>query len=298
MTAEEVADGVFALVQPQGGWCVNNAGLVVGDGDDSVLIDTAATEHRARLLREQAVRLAGHPPRTLVNTHFHGDHVFGNFVFPDALIVAHEGTRRDMAAHGLHLAGLWPEVNWGDIELALPQATYPDRLTLYAGGTRIELMHIRPAAHTTNDTVVWLPESRVLFAGDVVMSGVTPFCVMGSVTGSLSALQRLRRLRPTVVVPGHGPVGGPGLIDANEAYFRWLRDTARQGVVAGLSPLECARKLGPGPFADLIDAERLVPNLARAYAELEGAEPGAPLDIGALFQEMIGYLGRLPDCHA
>ncbi|MET7622269.1 MBL fold metallo-hydrolase [Streptomyces sp. NPDC005408] len=298
LQTNEVADGVLAYVQPHGGWCLNNAGLVVGDGGQSVLIDTVATERRARRLREAVLSRVPEPPRTLVNTHFHGDHVFGNFVFPEALIVAHEGTRSDMAEHGLHLAGLWPDVCWGDIELALPQVTYRDAMTLHIGGVRIELLHMGPAAHTTNDTVVWLPEQRVLFTGDVLMAGVTPFCVMGSVSGSLDALDRLRALGADVVVPGHGPVGGPELIDANEAYFRWIEQLARQGIAAGIGPLELARETDLGPYAELVDAERLVPNLARGYAEQQGAQPGDPLDVGALFREMIDYHGRLSDCHA
>ncbi|MEV3993899.1 MBL fold metallo-hydrolase [Streptomyces sp. NPDC049837] len=294
----EVADGVYAFVQPDGGWCLNNAGLVAGDDGRAVLVDTAATEARARRLREEVLRVAGTPPRTLVNTHFHGDHTFGNHLFPEALVVAHERTRSDMAAAGLHLTSLWPDVCWGDIELALPEVTFRDALTLHAGGVRVELLHLGPAAHTTNDTVVWLPEQRVLFTGDLVMSGVTPFCVMGSVSGSLDALERMRGLDPLVVVPGHGPVGGPEVLDANEAYFRWLLGLARQGVADGASPLELARATGPGPFEGLLDAERLVPNLHRAYAEERGAAPGEALDVPALFREMTEYHGGLPTCRA
>ncbi|MFH9015684.1 MBL fold metallo-hydrolase [Streptomyces sp. NPDC017943] len=294
----EVADGVHAFVQPDGGWCLNNAGLVAGDDGRAVLVDTAATQTRARRLREEVLRVTGTPPRTLVNTHFHGDHTFGNHLFPEAVVVAHERTRSDMAAAGLHLTSLWPDVCWGDIELALPEVTFRDALTLHAGSVRVELLHLGPAAHTTNDTAVWLPERRVLFTGDLVMSGVTPFCLMGSVSGSLDALERMRRLDPLVVVPGHGPVGGPEVLDANEAYFLRLRDLARQGIADGVTPLELARAAGPGPFARLLDAERLVPNLHRAYAEERGAAPGDPLDVPALFREMTAYHGGLPTCRA
>lgn len=293
----EVADGVHAYVQPDGGWCLNNAGLVVGDGGESLLVDTAATELRARLLRIEVLRRSGAPPRTLVNTHFHGDHTFGNSHFPEALIVAHERTRTEMAAAGLHLTGLWPDVRWGDLELTLPHLTYRDSLTLHIGGVRADLVHLGPA-HTTNDTVVWLPERRVLFTGDLVMSGVTPFCLMGSVSGSLRAMRRLRAFGAETVVPGHGPVGGPELIDHDEAYFRWLDERARHGVAAGLTPLQLAREGGPGPFGELLDSERLVPNLHRAYAEVRGAAPGSPLDVGALFKEMSTFHGGLPACHA
>ncbi|MEU9254862.1 MBL fold metallo-hydrolase [Streptomyces sp. NPDC048270] len=296
--ATEIADGVFAYVQGDGGWCLNNAGLVTGGNGHSLLVDTAATERRARHLRDQVLRLAPEPPRTLVNTHFHGDHTFGNYLFPEAVVIAHEQTRTMMDLAGLHLTGLWPDVCWGDLELALPDVTYRDALTLHIGGVRAELLHLGPAAHTTNDTAVWLPEQRVLFAGDLVMSNAAPFCLMGSVSGSLAAMERLRALGAETVVPGHGPVGGPELIDANEAYFRWIAELAESGAAAGLSPLELAAEAQPGPFADLLDAERLVPNLHRAYAELAGAAPGAPLDVGALFREMAEFHGGLPACRA
>jgi len=295
---DEIADGVFAYVQSDGGWCLNNAGLIVGDDAHSALIDTAATARRARRLRAEVLRRAPEPPRTVVSTHFHGDHTFGNQFFPEALVVAHENARTEMAGAGLGLTTLWPDVYWGDIEVTLPHLTYRDFLTLHLGTVEVELIHLGPAAHTTGDTAVWLPRQRVLFAGDVLMSGVTPFCLMGSVSGSLAALRRLRALGPVTVVPGHGPVGGPELIDANEAYFRRLVRQAEQGVAAGLTPLQLAREQGPGPYADLLDAERLVPNLHRAYAELAGAAPGAPLEVGALFREMAEYHGALPACRA
>ncbi|MEV7559745.1 MBL fold metallo-hydrolase [Streptomyces sp. NPDC089795] len=294
----EIADNVYAYVQGDGGWCLNNAGLIAGGNGQSLLVDTVATERRARALRAEVLRLVPRPPRALVNTHFHGDHTFGNHLFPEAVVIAHEQTRAMMDLAGLHLTGLWPDVCWGDLELTLPDVTYRDALTLHIGGVRAELFHAGPAAHTTNDTAVWLPEQRVLFAGDLVMSGTAPFCLMGSVSGSLAAMERLRALGAETVVPGHGPVGGPELIDANVAYFRWIAELAERGVEAGLTPLELAAEAGEGPLEGLLDAERLVPNLHRAYAELAGAAPGEPLDVGALFQEMAEFNGGLPACHA
>ncbi|MBB5122723.1 beta-lactamase [Streptomyces eurocidicus] len=292
----EVADGVFAYVQPDGGWCLNNAALVVSRGH-SALVDTAATEARARALRTAALGVCPEPPRVLVNTHFHGDHTFGNFVFPEALIIGHERARGEMAAAGLHLTGLWPEVEWGELTLSLPEVTYRDRLTLHVGDVEAELIHLGPA-HTTDDTVVWLPGRRVLVTGDLVMSGVTPFCPMGSVTGTLDAVARLRALDARTVVTGHGPVAGPEVFDVTEGYLRWVQELAREGLAAGLTPLEAARAAGPGPYAHLIDSERLVPNLHRAYVEERGAAPGVPLDIGELFREMVEFHGGLPTCRA
>ncbi|MEV8594584.1 MBL fold metallo-hydrolase [Streptomyces sp. NPDC052012] len=296
-TLTPVADGVYAFVQPDGGWCLNNAGLVAGRGR-SVLVDTAATESRTRRLREEVERIVPGGPDFVVNTHFHGDHTFGNGQFaPRAVIVAHEGTRADTAEAGLGLRQLWPDVVWGETPLTLPTLTFREALTLHADDLSVELLHVGPA-HTANDVVAWVPERSVLFAGDVVWSGVTPYVLMGSISGSFRALDRLRSLGPRVVVPGHGPVGGTELIDATEAYLRLILRLAEDGRRAGLTPLQAAARADLGAFAGLTDPERLVGNLHRAYAELDGLPPGARIDVAASFKEMVAFHGGLPACHA
>ncbi|MER5294944.1 MBL fold metallo-hydrolase [Streptomyces pharetrae] len=298
--AAEIADGVHAFVQPPGGWCLNNAGVIVCEGQ-SVLVDTAATESRARALREAALRLNPAAPKAVVNSHFHGDHAFGNFLFPEALVIGHERTRSEMIAAGLHLTGLWPDVDWGAIELVPPTVTYHDALTLHVGSVRAEVVHVGPRAHTSNDSVVWLPEQRVLFTGDLVMAGVTPFCLMGSIAGSLAALERLRAFGATTVVPGHGPVSGPEVFDTVEGYLLLVRELAEQGRAAGLTPAETAREADLGPYAGLLDPERLVPNLHRAFAELAGTGAAEPLPMPVMeraLREMIDYNGGLPRCLA
>ncbi|MGW7416039.1 MBL fold metallo-hydrolase [Streptomyces sp. NPDC054863] len=296
----EVAEGVHAFVQAPGGWCLNNAGVIVSEGQ-SALVDTAATETRARHLREAALARNPAAPRSVVNTHFHGDHAFGNFLFPEALVLGHERTRSEMIAAGLHLTGMWPDVEWGDIELTPPQVTYREGLTLHVGAVRAELVHIGPRAHTSNDTVVWLPEQRVLFTGDLVMAGVTPFLLMGSVAGSLAAVERLRAFGAETVVPGHGPVSGPEVLDAVEGYVTLLGRIAERGLAAGLTPMQAAKESDLGPYAELLDAERLVPNLHRAYAELRGTDAADPLPMPVLQQalgEMNTYYGGQPCCLA
>jgi cyclase len=292
---EEVAERVFAYVQPDGGWCLNNAGIVRGS-ERALLVDTAATEHRARLLRAETERL-GAAPDLVVNTHFHGDHTFGNCVFPTALHVGHELTRTLVEEAGLHLTKLWPQVDWGSLTPAPPKLTYRRAMTLHLGDIRAELMHLGPA-HSPDDTVVWLPEQSVLFTGDLVLSRVTPFVVMGSLDGSLRAIEALRDLGARTLVTGHGPVTGPDVLDVTERYLVWLRSLATDGIAAGLTPLQVARETDLGEFGELLDGERLVANLHRAYAEARGAAPAEPLDIEKVFAEMIEHHGRLPDCRA
>ena len=292
-----VAPGVWAYVQHDGGWCLSNAG-VVADGGRVLLVDTAATETRARRLRAAVVAATGTAPQVVVNTHFHGDHTFGNFVFqPEATIVAHEAARAEAAVADLGMRTLWPAVRWGQLRLALPELTYRDALTLHVGAVRVELRHPGPA-HTMTDTVVWVPDRSVLFVGDIVMNGATPFCLMGSVAGSLRTIGWLRSFGARTVVTGHGPVGGPELFDTAEAYLHWVQRLAADGIRRGLTPLAAAREAELGEFAALLDPERLVGNLHRAYAEHRGAPEGVPLDVLAIFHEMADHHGGPIGCAA
>ncbi|GAB3888094.1 hypothetical protein GCM10029964_055150 [Kibdelosporangium lantanae] len=185
----------------------------------------------------------------------------------------------------------------GDVAVTPPTLSFHDRMTLYLGDTRVELVNVGPA-HTLSDTVVWLPEERVLFAGDVVMTGVTPFVPMGTVSGSLVALDRLRALGPETVVAGHGALAGPRVFDEVSAYLRWVQELARDGMAADLTPLEVARDAKLGDFADWLDPERLVPNLHRAYADEKGVPAGTGVDIVAVYGEMVTHHGGPLPCHA
>jgi cyclase len=263
-----------------------------------VLIDTAATQARARRLRAEVERVAPGGPDIVVNTHFHGDHVFGNAQFAQrATIIAHELTRSDMVEAGLGLCHLWPSVDWGEPKLVPPDVTFQDTLSLRVGDLTVVLLQVGPA-HTASDVVAWVPERKVLFTGDVVWSGVTPYVLMGSVECSLLALDGLRSLGAEVVVSGHGTVAGPEVLDETEAYLRWIQRLAQEGLREGLSPLEVARSADLGLFSSLVDPERLVGNLHRAYAELEGLAPGERIDVVASFREMAEFNGGLPHCAA
>ncbi|MFG2041503.1 MBL fold metallo-hydrolase [Dactylosporangium sp. NPDC048998] len=293
----EVGTSAYAFVQPGGGWCVNNAGVVVGDRR-TLLVDTAATKARALALRDAVAALDPRPPGLIVTTHHHGDHHLGNAVFaPPATVVAHDAARPEMAARGTALRHVWPDVDWGDLPPALPAVTFTDRLTIRLGRCTVQLRHLGPA-HTTNDVVAWLPEQRVLYAGDLVLPEHTPFILMGSLPGSIAATEALLELEPAVVVGGHGPVAGAEAVAATLRYLRWLDALARAGRAAGATPLEVARCADLGEFAAWGEPERLVANLHRAYAELAGAAPGAYLPSAAVFPDMEAYHGGPLPCHA
>jgi cyclase len=290
---EEVSEGIYAYLQPDGQWGLNNPAFFVGSRAVT-LIDTCFTQRRTQALLDAVHGISDRPIATLFNTHEHGDHTWGNFLLPESTtIVGHERCRQGMLEGGLATQAVFPGVEWGDIVLRPPTVTFADHLTLWVDSLRLEATYVGPA-HTTSDAILWVPQRRVLFSGDLVFNGGTPFVLMGSVKGSLTALQQLKGLGAETIVPGHGPVAGPGVLDEQIAYLRHVQTIAAGARPAGLSPLDAAREAGLGPFAAWHDPERIVGNLARAYAELAGAEPGAPIDLAGAIQAMVEYNGGQP----
>ena len=186
----EVADGVYAYVQPDGTWWINNTGFVVGP-QGVFSIDACSTERRTRAYLAAIAKVTTAPVRTVVNTHHHGDHTFGNALFPAATIVAHERARAEVIAFGpARDLPFWENPDWGQLALEPPFLTFTDEIALHAADTRITVRHAGTAAHTTNDVLAWFPGPSVLFCGDLVFNGGTPFLLMGSVAGCIEALEQ------------------------------------------------------------------------------------------------------------
>ncbi len=294
---EDLGDGIFAYIQLDGSWGLNNTGFLVGS-DAVTVIDTCFTERRTRMFLDAIRQATTLPLRTLINTHHHGDHTHGNYLLPTATIIGHELCREEAMASGHAAAALFPGVDWGTIEIAPPFVTIQERLNLYVDDLKVELKHVGPA-HTTNDVIAWIPQRKVLFTGDVIFNGGTPFAAMGSVAGWLEALEMLRALEPETIVPGHGPLCGPKAIDEVADYLRFLQETARKGLEAGLTPIQTAQQTDLGRFSHWLDQERLVANLHRAYSELHGEPRGAPLPLANVMLDMVAYNGgKMPRCLA
>lgn len=293
---ENLAPGIFAYVQPDGGWFLNNSGVLLA-ADSVIVIDSAATAARTERLREAVAGVSGLPVSTLVNTHWHTDHTNGNYQFRGATIVAHERTREMMLLHAPTVpdpAGPFPDVEWGPLEPAPPFLTYSSGIVLWAGQTRCEVFWVGTPAHTTDDSVVWVPEHSLLFAGDLAFNGGAPLMSAGSISGALRVLQDLRELNPRTVIPGHGDVCGPEVFDVEIDYLTFVQDLAESGHRAGKTPMEAAIGSPRHPFDHLLDGERLVANLHRAYAEIDGAAPGDPIDLTATRRDMVALNGGRP----
>ncbi len=324
---QDVGDGVFAYLQPDGGWGWSNAGLIESGGE-SLLVDTLFDlKLTAEMLAEmrRACTAATSIDR-VVNTHANGDHCWGNQLVTGAEIVATERAAEEMhelppqkmamlmkAASGaarlggagqalgrvlgalglakvanLIAAGPVVERVFGDfdfsgIELVPPNTTFEDALTLTVGGKTVELIEVGPA-HTQGDAMVWLPEERVLFAGDVLFIGGHPILWEGPASNWVKALERIEALAPEVIVPGHGPITDLAGVGGLKRYFVALSAEVERRFEAGVGAVEAARDLELEGFDDWGDAERLAVNVDSLYRELRGVEEKT--DVIELFARM------------
>jgi cyclase len=305
---EELARGTYAYVQPDGGWMVNNCGVVVDADGTAVLVDTTSTERRNRAVLAEVAKVSSGAPRAVVNTHHHPDHTFGNGLLPaETVVIGHEKCRDEVLTAGLEATKVITAPDYGNLTLRPPEVTFPDRLTLHLADLAVELHHVGQPAHTTNDVLVWLPEQKVLFSGDLAFNGGQPFVLEGSVAGFRSAIAQMRALAPEVLAPGHGPVCRGDDVDllltAMGDYLEYVEEVAAESQAAGLTPLEAAQKHADNPYSGWAETERFVGNLHRAYAELDSARAGGTgewtrLSVPGVWPDMVAFHGGPIGCHA
>jgi cyclase len=307
---QEVGDGLYAYLQPDGGWGWSNAGLVV-DGERTLLVDTlydlALTEQMLQAMR-RAVPAAARID-TLVNTHANGDHCYGNQLVDGARIVASERTAAEMPelppaamaalleqAPAMGQLGAFFQECFGafdfkGIELALPDETFAGELTVNVGDRELMLIEVGPA-HTRGDTLVHVVNERVLFSGDILFSQAHPIAWAGPVSNWIAACDRILAMDVEVIVPGHGPLAELDAVRELRAYFDYLYDEARTCHGEGMTALEAARSISMQRWADWGESERLVVNVANIYGELSPEEE--PLNPVTAFQLMaeLSHDGR------
>lgn len=266
---EEIADDVF-LVPDERVPLVPNVGIILGE-HTALVVDTGLGPRSGAKVREIAERLAGDRRLLLTLTHFHPEHGYGAQAFRDVPIVYNRGQRdefRQKAAGYLDtFRDLSDEVahELEGVEFVDPQIVYEDNLELDLGGKVVQL-RTWGAAHSRGDQVIFLPEERVLFAGDLVENGFFPIFPFfppydTDVDGDawIQVLDELTALKPELVIPGHGERDGVGLIAINREYLMTLK--AETGHLAS-----------KGEDTEAIIAT-MIPRLLARHADWDQSEP-------------------------
>ncbi len=283
---EQVADGVYAVIHIGGGTAIGNAGIV-DLGDRTLVYDSLFTPQAGADLRAAAETLFDHPVTWLVNSHWHNDHIWGNQAFgPETDVVATDVTRRMMIATRGHGAfdefmasaeanlestraalqaardegqhrqmALWVDYWIGVnatkpvLQIRPPNLTFSGNLTLH-GSTRSAELIPYENGHTESDIVLFLPGDGIAFLSDLLFIGHQPYLGGGDPDSLLRILDQVAALGPRVLVPGHGPVGGPESLRGMGDYARTLGDLACQMVVDGMPEAAIDTMTAPPPYDD------------------------------------------------
>jgi glyoxylase-like metal-dependent hydrolase (beta-lactamase superfamily II) len=207
---------------------------VLGDGE-GVVIDTRISPRQAAEILDDVRSLTSSRITTVINTHAHSDHCFGNRTFRPCTIWGHERAATFLAETGerqrADLAIEEPAVadELAAVVFDAPDRTFRDRATIEVGGRALELTFLG-RGHTDHDIVVAVPDAEVLFAGDLLENGAPPYFGSGYPLDWPATVDRLLALvgDATVVVPGHGDVAGRAFAEASRTSFQAIADLARR----------------------------------------------------------------------
>lgn len=259
-TLNKMANGVFAAIAKTGTGALSNAGFV-DLGNELLVFDSFNTPSAAQELRKQAEGLTGKKVKYLVNSHYHGDHIFGNQVFKDEIIISTEVTKdwiREKNTIGdvdtelketqqflenLELQILAEEnevikkslinqfaemeklvAELPTLQLKLPNFTFEKKLIIYGTERHAEL-YCLGGGHSPSDTFLYVPQEKVAFMGDIVTEELHLPIVQP--VEFLSILQTAKEMDIQSLMPGHGEVGSTKQIDTMIQYISMLTNAAK-----------------------------------------------------------------------
>ncbi len=228
---------------------IPNVGIVVGDRA-TLVIDPGLGLPNGEIVLGEARKLSGNEEMYVFSTHYHSEHDLGAGAFPeDATMIRSRDQQQDIeefrmshaerfAQRSTTLASILDGAYFRPADVF-----FDDEYSVDLGGVTVHMYAVGPA-HTRGDTVFFVEEDGVLFAGDVAMRRYPRLASPSSgVAVWLEALATLQRLDVDVVVPSHGPLGDATVIDAYEEYFATIQSRVGELKSQGLSADEIVERL-------------------------------------------------------
>jgi glyoxylase-like metal-dependent hydrolase (beta-lactamase superfamily II) len=242
MQAQQAAPGVYYVqgLSEMGSSAnqnfISNAGFVI-TSQGVVVIDALGSPELARRLLREIRKVTRAPLHTVIVTHYHADHIYGLQVFKaqGARIVAHAAAREYLTSETARLRlqasrqELWP---WVDEHTRLVPADewLSEGKRLKVGDMTFQIVPVGPS-HTAEDLVVYIPERKALFAGDLVFRNRIPFVGQADSRHWIEAMENLLTFDAQVVIPGHGPISREPQVDMRMTrdYLLFLREAMGRG---------------------------------------------------------------------
>lgn len=263
-----------------------NTGIVVGD-ESVMVIDTQATPVMAQKVIERIRTVTDKPIEWIVLSHYHAVRVLGAPGYGAKHIICSEATRelivergaQDMKSEIQRFPRLFQAVE--SVEgLTWPSMTFKERMTLWLGSLQVEIVHAG-RGHTKGDTIVWLPQERVLFSGDLVEYGATPYAGDAHYADWPETLQKLREMKASALVPGRGdalttPEAVEEGLAGTQAFISELFRSVQASVNAGHSlkqAYDSAYSLLSRKYGNWVIFDHCMPfDVSRAYDEAKGLD--------------------------
>jgi len=281
LTSKELGPGVFAVLPDDvfdKDHVATTAGFVVGERG-VLVIESMLNGNLASQLIGLVRQVTTKPIRFLVNTSYHGDHAYGNYVFPESTaILQHPATKRYMDEHFeddrrfmIALMG-----KGKGIELVQPRTAdvvVPEMVTIDLGSRIVEVRHLG-FAQTPGDLVVWAPDAKVLWVGNMIQapSPALPWLLEGRHHDTIDTLSRVRDFLPAdaTIVPGHGRPMPPAGIEFPLRYLRELDGSVRKALDEGRSLEDALEAVAMAHYGDysLFNWAHKTVNVPAAYHHL------------------------------
>jgi cyclase len=249
----QIAEGIYLFrTAPYGDVGLDGNSIAIIGSDGVLVFDTNGTPSAATAVLAQIRTLTSQPVRYIVNSHWHWDHWYGTEVyakaFPGVTVIAHEKTKMMMAGPALdfnkpgleqqlpaYLAQLDQRIAKAEAATPSPNQTYTDTLTVKLGGREIQVLH-RDRAITPGDSFLYLPQEKIVIAGDLLINPVT-YALSSYPTGWINTLEYIDSLDASIIVPGHGePLGDERLLQATIAVLKDLQKRGADAKSHGLDP--------------------------------------------------------------
>lgn len=278
----EIGEGLYAFTAEGD----PNTGVIIGD-ESVMIIEAQATPRLARKVIECVRTVTDKPISHLVLTHYHAVRVLGASTYGAAEIIMSDAAAAMVEERGQEdwdsEFGRFPRLFQGHEEipgLTRPTTTFSDRMTVYLGKRRVDIMHLG-RAHTAGDAVIWVPDQEVMFTGDIVEYHSACYCGDGYFADWPGTLAEIAAFEPQAIAPGRGDalVGEERVAEALSYTADFVRSTykpvarvvARGGTLK--EAMEAVRAECDPRFADYAVYEHSLPfNVGRAYDEAKGID--------------------------
>jgi len=270
--AEDSKTGTLEQIIP-GHYTYNSNAFISGvivTSEGVVVLDALGDEATAKRERQQISSVIKQPVRYLISSTFHDNYTLGNVAYQDAIRIGHENYKAD-------LLDLMKDVPVAEQEKRLPHQTYQDRMTLRLGGKEIQILHIG-RAHTRGDSIVFVPEDRIVYLSELFFYDRFPWMNSGYVNW-INALDIALNLEADIFVPAHGRMSrDPRESRAALVRFRQIlvdaRDAVEKEIARGANEDQTAARVMLAQYKGLsgYQQQREVV-VRRMYQDLKGTLP-------------------------